>query len=329
MVASNFDDDGIALVSSEGAGTFLLKAHSAPLDFAVGSIDEQQTCGTDVIWIERPVPGVGGPWLLWAEIGEEPAPVVHELPFPIPGADGGVFERRAAAQLWPVLLSATAGGRLYLARLFYPAAAGGHVDVTDLGLASESPRISVELDDRIVGGFDRVAELGANGSTSVVMAHYDSLNESVLPSIDYQGTWPDFVISANHGEWVAGEGGREQLALLDQDGIVSIWDFLHDPAEVEPTYFGIMPTGTQEIATFDFEVSNQCVAPYCGVVGLDPDGNAVFIAGNGAASGLRPQSFDIGPSCSTCSLDQGELFGPEWFGLDDTAVKVHVAAAAP
>lgn len=329
LVASNFDDEGIAVVSTEGPESFLLKAHAAPVDFTIGSIDEMNTCRADLIWVEQAIPGIGGPWLLWTGLGDTPEPVIHELPFPIPGASNVVFEREGRQQ-WPILLSAEAGGHLYLARLFYPEAPGGYVDLTDLGPSSSTPRLSVNIRESGPGpdfGFSRVAEFGSDGPTSVVMVKYDYTAFSDPPSVDFAGTWPNVVLSADDGEWVPETEGQTQLALLDPSGTVNIWDFHGDPAEVEPLLFGNLTAGTQQIATFDFDGGTGCVTPYCGVVGVAPDGSIELLTDNGTGRALEKQRFDFGVPCTACAIDQNELRAvPEWFAFDTLAVRVRIRA---
>jgi len=92
LVISNFDDQGIALVPvGNTSAPALLKRHSAPVDFEVGG----GLGASDwwVMWIERAVPGEGGPWLLWANLGEFPAPTIHELAFAASTRGDPVFVR--------------------------------------------------------------------------------------------------------------------------------------------------------------------------------------------------------------------------------------------
>jgi hypothetical protein len=88
LVISNFDDRGIAIVPVGNKGPpVILKKYAAPVSFEVHGVDR-------VVWIERAVPGLGGPWLLWTIIGEDP-PVIREIPYPVEGAEAGTFALRS------------------------------------------------------------------------------------------------------------------------------------------------------------------------------------------------------------------------------------------
>lgn len=329
LFASSFDDRGIAVISAENEQSFVLKAHGPPSDFTIGAISDHNACSTDLVWIERAIPTVGGPWLLWARIGEEPAPIIHELPFPIPGAVDAVFQREHPIGL-PLIMTAASGGRLFLARLYYPADAGGHVDVTDVGAASTAPSLAARIEfdhGQVNDGFTRNAVFDSSDPPHVVVAKYDVAQEGT-PFADYDGTWPRRVISAENGEWVPGFEARGQLAMLAADGTVDIWDFLSDAGEITSTTYGVLPPQTQQLAVFSSDLSYQCVEPWCAVLGVATDGSITVLQNNAEGHALAPQRFDIGPPCTVCSLDEMQLVHsapgsyPSWYAFDDLAVQV-------
>jgi hypothetical protein len=83
LVISSFDQRGVAVVPiGNTSEPVILQKYSSTSSFEV------QPEG--ILWIERAVPGVGGPWLLWTGFGPSLGSIT-EIPYPTAPATGGLF----------------------------------------------------------------------------------------------------------------------------------------------------------------------------------------------------------------------------------------------
>jgi hypothetical protein len=331
LVASSLDDRGVALVA--GDTVHVLKAHAAVADFTISAVDETDWSSPDVVWIEHAAPGLGGPWLLWAEIGEEPIPVIHEIPFPVPDASDIAFLRGTDQLAYvPIVMSVVASGRHYIVRMPHPLHPSGWTTVTDLGPVPSSGPILAVTASASDSYTSRMISFFGTGPAYVVAATPLDLHFYVPPVVEYAGTWPTSIISADNASFTPSAPATEvwtQLAVLAPDGTVYVWKFDRDLGEIDTTYFARFPEGTQQLASLglapsslDIEGSNSSV------LGIVDDGSLAFILNNRAGRGLATQQFWIGPSCSVCTLGEQvmQLNGTEWVAFDDLAMRIQTVS---
>jgi len=135
LVISSFDDSGIATVPiGNDRPTDVLRKYSAPTAFQVGGWTPSPWPA--VMWIERAVPGQGGPWLLWAKIGEPFFPVIHEVTYTTPNSTGGVFIRSGDFGN-NAIVEVIAGRLLYRLPIWELLAPDGSIDIWAAGAAAD------------------------------------------------------------------------------------------------------------------------------------------------------------------------------------------------
>jgi hypothetical protein len=309
LVISNFDDNGIALVPISNVGeTQVLKKYSAPIDFEVGRWSSQGPM--EVMWIERAVPGVGGPFLLIAPIGVA-APVIRELPYPVAGGAGGrfvTFENVGAYGMVEI-----SDGRLV--RVWPERAAPGG-DLTmhafDLGPAGEgSIAFATRLD---VDPQLRVAVFTQTESATAIVLAIDPNGGPTTR--EWDTSWLKRVIHAADGRWTTSQGPY-QVALLAPDGTIDILALGSTPGEILDTSFGVVPGAQQLQASFPGSPGLQSI------VTLDDQGRVVLLRNNGRGRALRPQYFPLRNGCTVCTLGETANY-VDWFALDTIAIHGYV-----
>jgi hypothetical protein len=289
LVISNFDDRGIALVPVGNKGPpVILKKYAAPVSFEVHGVDR-------VVWIERAVPGVGGPWLLWTIIGEDP-PVIREISYPVEGAEAGTFALRSVVGpngfVWRDL-----DNELHHTTV-------SKVDPVTIDHRALGPAPSGQLqvarwwNDELVGYFfERPDQM-----TDVVIAW------RLRPATErWTGVWRKPVMSAIIGRFRADLGDR-QFAMLAPDGAIDVWSFDRDAPEIVDSLYGYVPAGSQHIMKGSKRIQT-----------VDPQGRLVVLMDNGNGRSLAPQYLKIGPPCTVCTISETEG-APEWFALDEIAI---------
>jgi hypothetical protein len=313
LVISNFDDNGIALVPIENvAAPVLLKKYSAPSSFEVGKWDFSDAY-SEVMWVERPIPGVGGPWLLWTKIGEQPAPVIRELPDPVANGRAGTFllEENYGRNGFA---DTDANGNLHrvLVSEVQPAPSMSDVDI------GPSPPGTLSLVRKIPGihGY-RAIYFFANGPTTNVIAATDPVDTTSLPVVEWAGTWPRAVEHMTPGLFT-NEVAPDQAAVLSPEGSVDIWAFHGAIGEVPPPHYGDVPAGSQNIAAITSGES---------ILTVSPQGDLVLLMNNGNGRSLKPQYLHVGQACNVCTIAETSGHAPEWFAFDNLVI--HGGAGLP
>ena len=90
---SNDDDavhvtiGGLDVFPAPEPTTIKLKVHSPPT--SIGLLDGFNIPQQWPVWVERAIPGVGGPWMFYATFDATGAPTIHEISYPFPDGVGG------------------------------------------------------------------------------------------------------------------------------------------------------------------------------------------------------------------------------------------------
>jgi hypothetical protein len=309
LIITGYDEQGIVLMPPGGVPQ-TLRVHASPTAFAVGHYDADTTL--DLLWIERGTIGTDGPWMLMATIQGDAAATIQELPYPIPGGQGGTFLLDDAAANPPVLTDLV-GGRQVWVVLDEPLAGGSPVD---LGPSTATPAFGVQLDHML--GTDILTPRGVqflDGPTEVTAASYRFETQPSLV-LEYSGSWPDTPVWADDGAFRAGHTLPDEVAVMGSDGVVRVWDFVSPPGETEDLYFGRFPVGTQQFRRV------PSTEPY-GLVAVLSDGHLGYIANDGNGKGLPPVTFPLGTPCVVCAVGEASEPNeqPRWFVLDRVAIE--------
>lgn len=290
LVVSAFDDRGIAVVPvGNAAGSVILKKYSAPVSFEVQ--DDK------IIWIERGIPGMGGPWLLWTRLGD--LSVINEITYPRPDSSAGIFV--LADNVGPNgFIVHDENGHLHRVMLWNPE----QPVIQDYDVGPTESR-EVTLGRRLAHTSNRVAYFLEAGEQTEVLVTDDY---PLPPQRHWYGIWPKKVLHAVDG-YFKGPFADEQVAMLAPDGAVDVWSFQGPLSEITDSLFGYVPAGSQQIMRDDS----------ASVYSIDSAGNLVVLKNNGAGRSLRAQQFPIGPPCSICTIAE-TVGAPEWFALDLVAV---------
>ena len=317
LVISAFDDNGIAIVPvANSGGTQILKKYSAPMAFEVGKWDQSDTL-MEVMWIERAIEGVGGPYLLFAKIGEEPA-VIREVAYPLMGSVGGKFA--SIENIGPNgFVDVLQDGTIQRVWTYGLSMSSNNLGPTPGGTLSFALRFyTVDATARI-----RLATFFADGSaTGIVLASDPNGGPSTR---DWEYVWNKSVLDAVHGSWTR-QQGVNQVALLSTDGTVDILSLGSTPAEILDSAYGALPAGSQHITSLGGADPSLDIPRYS-LLTVDAQGRIVVLKNNGAGRSLAPQYLPIGPSCSVCTIAEHAGANPEWFALDTLAVRGTVLAA--
>lgn len=296
LVISNFDDQGIALVPIRNSGPpVLLKRYGAPVDFEVPAGLPGST-SSSVMWLERAVPGVGGPWLLWANASEDPAPTIHVLPFPTDTRGDPVFVRHDWGHNGIVTVDANG----HLLFILVQDLSQNLVRLTDLGPAPSG----ILRRAAHTRNWARTAIFFEDGPITTIVTLSGSWPEP--PSVDSQTIWNGFIHDVAWGEWLPSL--VDEVAVLGAQGEVTIISPGQDLVEAFPPVFTRIPGNVTDISD---DRGN--------LYAMTQDGNLVWIVNNREGRGMKPQLFPIGLPCTVCTIAE-QWTSPAWFALDTIAV---------
>jgi len=209
------------------------------------------------------VPGVGGPWLFWADLSEFPAPTIHEVPFPASTRGDPVFVRYDWGLHGFVMVDANG----HLAFVHVQDLSQGLATLTDLG-----PAPSGVLRHAVLTHERRTAVFFDDGPSTTIVA----LNTPWLtpPSVISQTRWGGSVRDVAWGGWMPSP--HNQVAVLGPQGDVSLLAVGQAVVETVPPVFTRIPGEVSDIA-----------GAQGNLFALTHEGSIYWVPNNGEGRGLN------------------------------------------
>lgn len=297
------------------------------------------------LWIERAIPSVGGPWLVYATFDASLTPTYTEIPYPFPDGEGGqlhiepgqmpfLVDYSAATHelLIAVIVTYNDGSvRVLPSRLPAPGAQRGVLAGVPVKMGSYASPVT----------FDYVQFFDDNETFQLFTIDAPT-SDPLDPTAQYaaseiaHGTWPMHATDATY--WLEGWDAMDPAthdpsylnpyptALVADTGDVYIWQFNHSPDGESPLVpFGHVPPGSH--------VPSWPGYPGCiprALTIYSPDGNQIYLHDSDdndvTSIALLPEVAPAVPTWTSLTFSQPTIIGPNTYSQHfsaDTALYFH------
>ncbi len=333
LAYTSYDDDadhgtigGLDVFPAPEPTTITLKVHSPPT--SLGLLRQFNANVQWPVWIERAIPGVGGPWMFFASFDAAGEPTIHEVPYPFPDGAGGEFYTMNVPTN-PVLVDQSTDGSndLLVAVLIA-------IDADDIVVAQQRLPAPGAHRGVLVGNpgavdtfdspswLDRFNFVQFFDDNSTFETFYVTEPDSDVRPADFTisefaaGTWPYPVVDGVllPKEWNGDPAMTHPYAtaVIADTGDIYTWQFDHSPAgEFQPTLYGHVAPGSR-LGPGGGDNDPDAIIAY------QPDGSEEVLADGDLAhtpsSSLHPQISQLSTAWTTAAVKWTQFsFGPgDW-----------------
>jgi len=331
LAYTSYDDDavhvtigGLDVFPAPEPTTISLKVHSPPI--SIGLLHGFNIPQQWPVWIERAIPGVGGPWMFYASFDIAGQPTIYEMPYPFPDGVGGEL-RSFDNGINPVLVDQSTDGSNDLLVAVLIAIDVGNVVVaqqrlpapgTHRGVLVGNAAPSVDLYDS-PNWLDRFSFVQFFDDNATFETFYVTEPDTDVRPVDFAiaelatGTWPYSVADGVLLPKRWNNGGAAYThpyttAVIDNTGEVYTWQFDHSPSgEFPPTLFGHVAAGSHLVSGGGDDDPDAVIA-------YQPDGKEVVLADgdlvNIPSSALQPQVSQLTTPWTTAVAKWAVFYGP-------------------
>lgn len=284
------------------------------------------------LWVERAIPNVGGPWLVYATFDASLTPTYTEIPYPFPDGEGGqlhiepgqmpllVDYSAVTHELLIAVIVADRAGSIRVLRSRLPAPG------THRGVLAAVPVKMGGFSSPVTGDYVQFFD---DNETFQLFRIDSPTGDPLDPTAQYaafevaHGSWPMHVTDATY--WLEGWDALDPpthnpaylnpypTALVTDTGDVYIWQFDHAPSGELPVIpYGHVPPGSH--------VPSWPGYPGCiprALTLYSPDGNQIYLHDSDdndvASSALLPEVAPAFSPWTSMAFSQPVLNGPNGF----------------
>ncbi|MDB4956163.1 MAG: hypothetical protein JWO36_3732 [Myxococcales bacterium] len=317
LAFTGFDDTGahVALGPPNAGGFSLvvqpqivtMKVHSAPS--GLGRLWRPNGDFSSPLWVERAVPGVGGPWLFFATFSADFTPTIHELPYPFPDGEGGeiivedgqmpllVDQSTTTHELLVAAIVSRSDTDIAIFPARFPAAGNrrgvivGSPGWATVQLDGTPSLLYVQFFDDTLGFQTIAVQLPTPGDVFATTGDYRMFEHA-------RGSWPFRVAAAsfwNKRAFLSFEGRAHgpyppeshPTAVMSDTGDIYTWQFDASPGETLTRYAHVAP-GSIMTLPVDSNMGSDPLALWV----LQPDGTQIaLIDGDSDPSSVQSQAL--------------------------------------